>query len=374
MTFEMTQAAEPDRPPKIIIVDDSLTNLKFVKTAMSPIAEVYAVTSAKKMFDLMEKVKPTLILLDITMPEINGLDAIKILKSSPFYSDIPVIFLTSVNSKGAELEGLCLGAVDYITKPFEPLLLLKRVETHLTLQAQKRAMERQSLELQNFNVNLVKMVAEEAEKVSKMQFSVLETVVDLVESRDDITGGHISRTMKWLGFLLDGLEESGIYAELTRDWNKKMILHSSRLHDVGKISISDAILKKPSKLTGEEFEDMKRHTTIGASIIDRIRDTLPSDNHEFMNQARILAVTHHEKWDGSGYPHGLVGSNIPLQGRVMAIADVYDALISKRPYKNPLPHEMAESIIIEGAGSHFDPYIVEVFKLVSWKFAQNRAC
>jgi putative two-component system response regulator len=306
------------------------------------------------------------------MPEINGLDAIKILKSSPFYAEIPVIFLTSVNSKGAELEGLCLGAVDYITKPFEPLLLLKRVEIHLTIQSQKKKMEEQSQELKNFNQNLQRMVTEEAAKVSKLQVSVLETVVDLVESRDDITGGHISRTMKWLEFLFSGIEETGIYAEKVADWDVNLILQSSRLHDVGKIAISDAILKKTGKLTKEEFEDMKRHTTIGASIIDRISDSLPKDNHDFMTQAKILALTHHEKWDGSGYPYGLANNDIPLQGRMMAIADIYDALISKRPYKAALPHEMAERIIISGRGAHFDPNMIEIFKRVSWKFAAKR--
>ncbi|MDR1577633.1 MAG: response regulator [Deltaproteobacteria bacterium] len=357
--------------PKIMVVDDSITNLKFAKTALAPIGEIFTVPSAQKMFDLLEKVRPALILLDITMPEISGLDAIKILKSSPFYTEIPVIFLTSINSKGAELEGLCLGAVDYITKPFEPLLLLKRVEIHLTIQRQKRKMEIQSQELKNFNENLQKMVAEETEKVSKLQVSVLETVVDLVESRDDITGGHIGRTMKWLELLFSGIEETGIYADLILDWDINLVLQSSRLHDVGKISISDAILKKPAKLTKEEFEDMKRHTVIGASIIDRICESLPKDNHDFMIQAKILALTHHEKWDGSGYPQGLKGQDIPLQGRMMAIADVYDALISKRPYKNALTHEMAERIIVTDGGSHFDPNMIEIFKKVSKKFAAN---
>ncbi|MDR0548680.1 MAG: response regulator [Deltaproteobacteria bacterium] len=359
--------------PKIMVVDDSITNLKCAKTALASIGEIYTVPSAQKMFDLLEKVRPSLILLDITMPEINGLDAIKILKSSPFYTDIPVIFLTSVNSKGSELEGLCLGAVDYITKPFEPLLLLKRVEIHLTIQSQKRKMEAQSQKLKDFNENLQRMVAEETSKVSKLQVSVLETVVDLVESRDDITGGHISRTMKWLELLFSGIEETGIYADVVADWDINLVLQSSRLHDVGKISISDAILKKMGKLTPDEFEDMKRHTTIGASIIDRICESLPKDNHDFMNQAKILALTHHEKWDGSGYPYGLSGQDIPVQGRMMAIADIYDALISKRPYKSALPHEMAERIIISGCGTHFDPNMIEIFKNVSQKFAQGRA-
>jgi putative two-component system response regulator len=367
----MFETIEDFKLPKIMVVDDSITNLKFAKTALTPIGEVFTVPSAQKMFDLLERVRPSLILLDITMPEISGLDAIKILKNSPFYSEIPVIFLTSISSKGAELEGLCLGAVDYITKPFEPLLLLKRVEIHLTIQRQKHKMELQSQELKNFNENLQKMVDDETEKVSKLQGSVLETVVDLVESRDDITGGHISRTMKWLEFMFSGIEETGIYADLIKDWDVDLVIKSSRLHDVGKISISDSILKKPAQLTPEEFEDMKRHTVIGASIIDRISTSLPKDNQDFMVQARIQAVTHHEKWDGSGYPYKLSGQDIPLQGRLMAIADVYDALISKRPYKAALSHEVAEGIIISESESHFDPNLIEIFKKVSWKFKKN---
>ncbi|MDR1870674.1 MAG: response regulator [Deltaproteobacteria bacterium] len=354
-----------------MVVDDSITNLKCAKTALATIGEIFTVPSAQRMFDLLSKITPAIILLDINMPEINGVEAIKILKSSPHYADIPVIFLTSINNKGSELEGLCLGAVDYITKPFEPLLLLKRVEIHLTIIKQRLKMEEQGKKLKNFNENLQKMVAEETEKVSKLQVSVLETVVDLVESRDDITGGHISRTMNWLKYLFSGLIETGAYADEIEDWDVDLVLQSSRLHDVGKISISDAILKKKGKLTEAEFEEMKTHTTIGASIIDRICDSLPKDNHQFMNQAKILALTHHEKWDGTGYPYGLAGEEIPLQGRLMAIADVYDALISERPYKSALSHEMAERIIIAGAGAHFDPRLVAAFQKVSWKFAQG---
>jgi putative two-component system response regulator len=356
--------------PKIMVVDDSVTNLKCAKTALSDIGEVYTVPSAERMFILLEKVRPSLILLDINMPQMNGLEAIKILKSSPLHQDIPVIFLTSESSKGAELEGLSLGAVDYIIKPFEPLLLVKRAEIHLTILNQRRTMEDQSRRLQDFNDNLQKMVAEETEKVSKLQGSVLETVVDLVESRDDITGGHISRTMKWLKHLLCGIESTGIYRDLIRDWDLDLFLHSSRLHDVGKISISDAILKKPARLTPEEHEAMKLHTTIGASIIERICESLPSTNHDFLNHAKILALTHHEKWDGSGYPAGLAGPGIPLQGRLMAIADVYDALISKRPYKEALSHETAAGIIISSSGTHFDPNLIKIFQEISWKFAQ----
>jgi putative two-component system response regulator len=212
------------------------------------------------------------------------------------------------------------------------------------------------------------MVEEETAKVSKLQGSVLETVVDLVESRDDITGGHISRTMKWLELMLEGIVTTGIYGDVVKSWDKSLFLYSSRLHDVGKISISDSILKKPAKLTFEEFEEMKHHTTIGASIIDRICESLPETNHHFMNQAKILALTHHEKWDGTGYPGKLEGRNIPLQGRLMAIADVYDALISKRPYKPSMTHEEAAEIIISGAGTHFDPRLIEIFKEISWKF------
>jgi putative two-component system response regulator len=221
--------------------------------------------------------------------------------------------------------------------------------------------------LKNFNDNLKAMVEEKTRKVFELQCAFLMTVADLVESRDNITGGHVERTQHGVRMLIEGLREFGFYANQMRDWDLNLVLQSSELHDVGKIAIADSILNKPDRLTPEEFEEIKKHTTIGVQIIERIEaNTSESD---FLKHAKIFAGTHHEKWDGTGYPAGLAGEEIPLQGRLMAIADVYDALASRRPYKTAFPHEKAAGIIRDGKGTHFDPILVDVFEQVANRFA-----
>jgi putative two-component system response regulator len=318
------------------------------------------------MFSLLELERPALILLDINMPVMNGIEAIKILKKKPWTRDIPVIFLTFRNDLDSEIEGLSLGAVDYIRKPFEPHLLHKRVEIHLTMEIQKQLLERQKQELQFFNENLQRMVKEEAGKVIELQGTILNTLADVVESRDDNTGGHIWRTQRWIEILVTALRDTGVYSDAIADWDIRLLMQSSQLHDAGKISISDSILLKPDKLTHEEFEVMKRHTEFGVRIIERIGEN--TSENSFLVHAKIFAGTHHEKWDGSGYPNGLSGESIPLQGRLMAIADVYDALVSERPYKKAFPHEEAVRIIMDGSGTHFDPALAGVFLDVEKKF------
>ncbi|MDR2528716.1 MAG: response regulator [Synergistaceae bacterium] len=360
----------------IMIVDDNIVNLKVAKGALVESCDVFTVPSAVKMFELLERSRPGLILLDIAMPEMDGYEALKRLKANHETRDIPVIFLTSMNSTESEIEGLSLGAVDYISKPFMPRLLQKRVELHLTVEVQKRQLKNQaeklneqSLALQDFNDGLQRMVEEKTRKVTELQTAILKTVANLVENRDGVTGGHIERTQRWLKLLIQGLKEMGIYKEQLRKWNIDLMLQSSQLHDVGKIAIVDSILNKPGRLTSEEFEEMKRHTTLGVRIIEKIEEEV-SDS-EFLRYAKVFAGTHQEKWDGSGYPAGLAGEDIPLPGRLMAIADVYDALISSRPYKKAFSHEEAVKIILEGRGTHFDPLLTDVFARVAGQFASD---
>ena len=360
----------------VMIVDDNIANLKIAKNALAKSYEVFTVPSAAKMFDLLERNKPKLILLDIDMPGMDGCEAIKLLKANPPTSDIPVIFLTGIGSPENELKGLSLGAVDYISKPFMPQLLHKRVELHLTAEFQKHRLEEQAKkleaqgeELKHFNENLQKMVEEKTEKILKLQNAILGTVADIVESRDDTTGGHVERTLQGLKTLIGGLKDLGLYRDQLEEWDMDLILQSSQLHDVGKIAIADSILNKPGRLTEKEFEEMKKHATLGVKIIERIEAETPDS--EFLKYAKIFAGTHQEKWDGSGYPNNLAGEDIPLPGRLMAIADVYDALVSDRPYKKALPHGEAVRIILEGKGTHFDPVLVGVFEHVSDKFYQS---
>jgi putative two-component system response regulator len=336
----------------VILVDDNPANLRIGKNVL---AEKYAVAtapSAEKMFSLLENNNPAMILLDVDMPEMNGYEAIKILKTKPEIKNIPVIFLTARTESNDELEGLSLGAIDYITKPFQPPLLLKRIEVHLLVEAQRK-------ELQYFNKNLQKKKEKKTQSVIELQNALLKTMAELVECRDDITGGHIERTQRGIKILLEEIEKSGIYSEETKGWDVNLLLQSSQLHDVGKISIDDNILKKPGKLNEQEFEEMKKHASFGEQIIEKIEALAKAS--EFLNYAKIFAASHHEKWDGSGYPRGLKGNKIPLLGRIMAIADVYDALTSVRPYKQAFSHEEAVRIITEGSGTQFDPSLVEVF-------------
>jgi putative two-component system response regulator len=344
---------------KIILVDDNPSNLRAGKNVLSKTYEVYTAPSAAKMFELLNDIKPVMILLDIEMPEMNGYEAIKILKAKEDTKDIPVIFLTGKTDTENELEGLGLGAIDYITKPFVPPLLLKRIEVHLLVEAQKKTLEIQQRELKNFNDNLQKMVEEKTKTVLELQDAILKTVADLVESRDDITGGHIERTRRGVGLLVEALRDHPVYGREVAEWDIKLLLQSSQLHDVGKIAISDRILQKPGSLTNEEFEEMKTHTVFGVQIIEKIEaSTTASD---FLKYAKIFAGTHHEKWDGSGYPGGLSGENIPLQGRIMALADVYDALVSERPYKEAFSHTQAVKIIQDSKGTQFDPVLTDIF-------------
>ncbi|MDR1134395.1 MAG: response regulator [Synergistaceae bacterium] len=353
----------------VMVVDDNITNLKYAKAALSEMYDVFTVPSSAKMFSIIDTLRdglPSLILLDINMPEMDGIEAVKILKNRVETRDIPVIFLTSRNDPDSEVEGLALGAVDYIAKPFQPHLLRKRVEIHLTMEFQRQTLERQKLDLQNFNENLKRMVEEKTGRVLELQGAILSTLADLVESRDDITGGHVQRTKRQLGILVAALQDFGLYREDTASWDIDLLLQSSQLHDVGKISIRDSILLKPGKLTPEEFEEMKRHSALGVKIIEKIGTS--TSERAFLEHSKIFARSHHEKWDGTGYPDGLRGEGIPLQGRLMAIADVYDALVSDRPYKKAFSHDEASHIIIDGSGTHFDPVLIDVFKEVENQF------
>jgi len=343
----------------IMLVDDNPANLRIGKNVLTEKYTVATAPSAEKMFNLLETNKPAMILLDVDMPEMNGYEAIKILKSKPETRDIPVIFVTARNESDDELAGLSLGAVDYITKPFQPPLLIKRIEVHLLLETQKKKLEKQAVDLINFNENLQSMVFEKTENIMELQNALLKTMAELVECRDDITGGHIERTQRGIKILLEEMKKNGVYSAETKGWDVELLLQSCQLHDVGKISIDDNILKKPGKLTTEEFNEMKKHASFGEEIIEKIKSL--AKESDFLKYAKIFAASHHEKWDGTGYPRGLKGDQIPLLGRIMAIADVYDALTSARPYKPALSHEEAVHIITENSGTQFDPTLIDIF-------------
>ncbi|MCL2609202.1 MAG: response regulator [Treponema sp.] len=336
----------------MILVDDNPTNLKIGKNLLSDRYRVATAPSAEKMFAILEGNVPELILLDIDMPESNGYDTIRKLKGRPETAGIPVIFLTAKAGSDDELLGLSLGAVDYITKPFQPTLLMKRIEIHLMIEAQRK-------ELEYFNENLQQMVQEKTRGILEIQNALLKTMGELVEYRDDTTGKHIERTQKGVRIILDELWRTGTYAAEVGKGESDLLILSCQLHDLGKIAISDSILKKNGKLSEDEFADMKRHTLVGKQIVEKVESmTAESD---FLKYAKIFAESHHERWDGTGYPYGLAGDTIPLLGRIMAIADVYDALTSERAYKKAFSHDEAVRIVREGRGTQFDPVLVDIF-------------
>ncbi|MCL2305039.1 MAG: response regulator [Planctomycetaceae bacterium] len=346
-------------PKTVFIVDDDVTNLTIGADTLSESYHVFTFNSGDLVMQMLERHIPDLILLDVEMPEMNGYGIIQQLKENAKTRHIPVIFLTAKSDVESELRGLSMGAIDYIIKPFSPPLLLKRIEVHLLVESQKQ-------ELQDFNNNLLDMVEAKTKTVLELQNAILKTMAELVDRRDGTTGGHIGRTQCYMRVLLNTMLEQGFYREEASTWNLNLVVQSTLLHDVGKVAIKDSILQKPGKLTEAEFEEIKKHTTFGEEVILKIqRDAA---EYTFLEYAKIFAGSHHEKWDGSGYPRGLKGEEIPLLGRVMAIVDVYDAIVSERPYKKALPHSEAVAIILENRGKHFDPVFVDLFLSVSDKF------
>lgn len=353
---------------RLFLVDDNAVNLSVGKSVLQNKYTVVTMSSGEELLLMLDNTSADLILLDIEMPGMNGYEVIEKLKENPSTTDIPVIFLTGKNNPADELKGLSLGAVDYISKPFSPPLLLKRIDLHLLLEEQKK-------ELLNFNENLKEMVLERTKTIDEMQKAILLWAAELIEFRDDATGKHVERVQMYLKALLSEMTKSERYALKIAEWDVDidLLLQSSALHDIGKIKIKDDILLKPARLTASEYERMKEHTVYGKILIGNLKNRLP--DQKFLDYAQIMAFMHHERWDGSGYPRGLKGEEIPLQARLMALADVYDALISKRAYKEPYSHELALSIIERGKGTQFDPELVHLFMSVSdtlKEIGQNR--
>ena len=331
----------------VYVVDDNDTNLITAKEALKEQYRVMTLPSASRMFSLIDRVPPDLILLDIEMPEMDGFEALALLKENPQHAGIPVIFLTSMTYTEIEVKGFQLGVVDFITKPFSPPVLINRVRTHL---------------------NIDDIIRERTAQLQHVQNGIVYVLADMVESRDEGTGGHIDRTSIYVEILMRAMIANNVHADELKKMDIESLVSSARLHDVGKIAISDTILNKPGKLDDNEFAIMKTHTTEGEVFIDQIISRTGSV--EFLTSAKLFAGFHHERWDGRGYPYGLAGEDIPLLGRIMAIADVYDALISVRPYKKPFTHEEATKIIMENSGSQFDPNIAEIFYLIRDKFEE----
>ncbi len=315
--------------------------------------KVLAATSGEKALQMASAPdRPDIVLLDIMMPEMDGYEVISKLKDNPTTQNIPVIFITAMSEAEEEQKGLQMGAVDYITKPFNPSLVKSRVKNHL--------------ELKKHQDQLEKMVDARTKELMLLQEVTIESMATLAEYRDPETGGHINRTQNYVKHLAIHLSNLPKFKADLTDEVIRLLYVSAPLHDIGKVAIPDSILLKPGRLDDQEFERMKRHAVYGHEAIEASIDRLGKDS--FLRFASEIAHAHHEKWDGSGYPQGLKGIEIPVSARLMAIADVYDALISKRVYKDPFSHEKAVAIINEGKGSHFDPDMVAVFNQIHEDF------
>ncbi|MCL1821147.1 MAG: response regulator [Oscillospiraceae bacterium] len=339
----------------VFVVDDNNVNLLAAENTLSERYNVFTLSSAANMFELLEDVTPDLILLDIAMPSVNGLDTLRLLKDNAKYAEIPVIFLTANIDNEVEALGIEMGAIDFITKPFSVSVLLNRIHRHL--------------EIEGIIRERTDMLRQRTERLLKLQNGMVSVLANMVENRDKLTSRHNERTTGYIRVLLNAMVKRGVYIDEIQGWcsdgasDFEVVISSARLHDIGKIIVTDLILNKPDKLTDAEYEIMKTHAAEGERIIESI--IAESGGEVFLHNAKLFAGSHHERWDGKGYPRGLKGAEIPLQGRIMAIADVYDALINERPYKKAMPHESAVEIIKESRGTQFDPRLVDVFLEVS---------
>ena len=345
----------------VLVVDDTPDNLSLMSDLLRTDYKVKLAPGGERALQIVAgESKPDLILLDIMMPDMDGYEVLRRLQFNPETEYIPVIFLTAMSAAEDESIGLELGAVDYITKPINPAIVMARVRNHLQL---KRARDF----LAQHNQFLEQEVANRTRAMAELQDATIRAMASLAETRDNETGNHIRRTQHYMEALARHLQNHPRFQPELTDTAIETIFKSAPLHDIGKVGIPDRILLKPGKLTPEEFEIMKTHTTLGRDAIIAAETGTTQDN-PFFRYAKEIAYSHQEKWDGSGYPEGLAGNTIPLSARLMAVADVYDALISERVYKSAYSHEKAVAIITDGRGSHFDPDIVDAFLTLSEEF------
>ena len=344
----------------ILVVDDTPENLRVLCSMLKQQGyRARPIPGGKLALQAVKIEPPDLILLDITMPEMNGYEVCSRLKADPVTRQIPVIFISALTELDDKIKAFKAGGLDYITKPFQFEEVQARVETHLKLNQLQRI-------LQIYSRRLEDLVQEKVAELSQSQMSTIEALAQLTESRDECTGGHIKRIQVMSRMLAERLGALEHHRRTINATFLDCIFHASALHDIGKVAIADAILRKPGRLTPEEMTEMKKHTSHASQTLRVARDRYPGNS--FLNMGIAIARSHHERWDGTGYPDGLLGEDIPLSARIMAVVDVYDALRSKRPYKDGLPHEKTRQIILADSGTQFDPECVSVFDEASAEF------
>ena len=350
----MEIAMEGVEKSTILVVDDTPDNLALMMDLLKDTYKVRLANSGERALKmLVGSPPPDLILLDIMMPGMDGYEVCQRLKSNPVTRDIPVVFLTAKTEVEDEKRGLEIGAVDYLTKPVSPPIVLARIKIHLALKAHADFLRDKSDFLEN-------EVTRRTREVMAIQDVTILAMASLAETRDSDTGNHIRRTQFYVKALAEHLRNHPRFAASLNESTIQMLFKSAPLHDIGKVGIPDRILLKPGRFDAHEFEVMKTHTTLGRDAIAHAEKQLGMQV-DFLSMAKEIALSHQEKWDGTGYPQGLAGDAIPMSARLMAVADVYDALISRRVYKEGMPHAQAVGIIAQGRGSHFDPDIADAF-------------
>ena len=361
---------------RILIVDDQPDNLLVLEDFLCPDYAVTTFSEGQALIDFFNAGGGAdLVLLDVVMPMPDGYTLCRWLKSTPLTRDVPVIFLTSLESVTDEAYALSLGAEDFIHKPLSLPVVSARVRTHLQLSRARKALQQQNKSLERLVMERTQQIQEQSnelvrrsEQVIAAQSATISAFCSLVEARDNETGNHIRRTQHYVLELCENLRTHPRFsAELTPE-NIQLIFKSAPLHDIGKVAIPDHILHKPGRLTPDEWVVMRKHAEYGAKAIANAQGSVGDGNASFLEYARQIALTHHERWDGSGYPQGLAGEDIPLAGRFMAVADVYDALISKRVYKAPFTHEEALELMAQERGKHFDPDILDCMLSIAARF------
>jgi putative two-component system response regulator len=342
--------------PTVLIVDDQALNLAVMADLLE---HDYLIRSAdcgaRALQAAVVLPLPDLILLDVMMPDMDGYAVLQRLRADPVTAGIPVIFVTGMDSEEDEERGFALGAVDYITKPIRPAIVDARVRAHIALKRATDTLRRQ-------NEGLEAEVQRRMNENQIVQDVAMRALASLAETRDNETGNHIRRTQAYVDILARTLAEAPEYQILRQGDIIDILVKAAPLHDIGKVGIPDHILNKPGPLTPDEWRIMKTHTVIGSDAIEHSLEG--EENHAplaFLHVAMDIAHSHHEKWDGSGYPAGLKGIEIPLAARLMAVADVFDALISERVYKRAFSHDEAARIIRDGRGTHFEPNLVDAF-------------
>jgi putative two-component system response regulator len=357
----MTDALDFIQKQTVLVVDDTPDNLALMSGLLEDKYKVKLANSGDKALRIVRGGEPPdLILLDIMMPGLSGYDVCKELKADPATWSIPIIFLTSMTGVEDERKGLEMGGADYITKPISPPIVMARVQTQLENKAAADF-------LRDHNAFLEQQVGKRTQEVTAIQDVTILVMTSLAETRDSETGNHIRRTQLYVKALAKQLQRHPRFSHYLTDRNIDTLFKSAPLHDIGKVGIPDHILLKPGRLEPEEFEIMKTHTTLGRDAIEHAERSLGTEV-EFLATAKEIAYAHQEKWDGSGYPQGIAGDDIPISARLMAVADVYDALISRRVYKAAMPHDKAVAIIAEGRDSHFDPDMVDTFLAIQDEF------